>query len=90
MTPRVLEREFEAARLRANDAYRKDLAQAWNVARFNAATKSKKGLQPLSKYLDEVKERSTGRPQTPEEMKFNVELMSAMYKIPLRRKGQKT
>jgi hypothetical protein len=87
MTPRVLGRELEAARLRATDRFKEGLADAWNVARMYAAVKSKKGLQPLSKVLDEVKDGSTGK-QTAADMKANVEYLSKLSGVPLRRGGK--
>lgn len=88
MTPRVLERELEAARLRATDDYRRDLTQAYNFARCYAMVRSKKGMPPLSKLLDEIKDGSSkdGRPQSPGEMLTAVQMMAAQYGIPLRRK----
>jgi hypothetical protein len=90
MTPRVLERELEAARLRAIDDYKRDLTQAYNYARCYAMVRSKKGLPPLSKLLDEVKDGSKGdsRAQSPGEMLTAVQMMAAQYGIPLRRKKE--
>lgn len=86
MTPRVLAREFEAARLRSVDDYRRDLTQAYNVARCYAMVRSKQGLPPLSKLIDEVKTKEdAGAPQSAADMRSMVEMLSATYRIPLRR-----
>jgi hypothetical protein len=82
MTPRVFERELEAARLRATDAYQRDLTLAWNYARCYALVRSKKGLPPLRTLLDEVNQ---SRGQSAEEMRANVELLSQMTGFPMRR-----
>lgn len=83
MTPRELGRELEAARLRSIDEYRRDTTLAWNVARFNASTKSKKGLQPLQKYLSEVREDSGDR-QSEKEMLAALQTLSMQIGVPLR------
>lgn len=86
MTPRVLERELEAARLRATDDYKRDLTQAYNVARCYAMVRSKKGLPPLSELLSEVNENRTARTaQSAEQLLGMVQIMSGMYGIPMRR-----
>lgn len=86
MTPKVLEREFEAARLKATDRFKEGLTDAWNFARMYAAVKSKKGLPSLSKVLDEIKD---SRKQTAGDIKSTVEYLSQMSGIPMRRAGQK-
>ncbi len=86
MTPRVLEREFEAARLRAIDRFKEGLTDGWNFARMYAAVRSKKGLPPLSKVLDEVGGK---KPQGAGDMKANVEYLSQLTGIPMRRGGKK-
>jgi hypothetical protein len=85
MTPRILERELEAARLRATDDYKRDLTQAYNVARCYAMVRSKKGLPPLSELLDQVKDKAETLPQSPEQLLGMVQIMSGMYGIPMRR-----
>lgn len=85
MTPRILAREFEAARLRAVDRFRQSVTDGWNVARMYAAVRSKKGLSALSKYLDEVKAEQGDSPQGASDMKLTVEMLSQMSGIPMRR-----
>lgn len=86
MTPRVLEREFEAARLRAIDRFKEGLTDAWNYARMYAAVRSKKGLPPLSKVLEEVGGK---KPQSAADMKANVEYLSRLTGISMRRGGKR-
>jgi hypothetical protein len=86
MTPRVLEREIEAAQKRATDDYKRDLTHAYNFARCYAMVRSKKGLPPLKQLLDDVKDRaSRGVQQSATELLGAVQVMSGMYGIPLRR-----
>lgn len=56
---------MEGAARRAKAEHEAQIAQAWHMAAFNAASKSKKGLQPLAKYLGI---RAPKKEQTPEEM----------------------
>lgn len=55
--------------MRAIDDYRRDLTQAWNVARCYAMVRSKKGLPPLQRLLSEVKESRGDDRQTSEQMR---------------------
>jgi hypothetical protein len=85
MTPKVLGREFEAARLKATDRFQEGLTDAWNFARMYAAVRSKKGLPPLSKVLEEVGGK---KPQSAADMKANVEYLSRITGVPMRRGGK--
>jgi hypothetical protein len=85
MTPKVLGREFEAARLKAVDRFQEGLTDAWNFARMYAAVRSKKGLPPLSKVLEEVGGK---KPQSAADMKANVEYLSRITGVPMRRGGK--
>ena len=51
-----------------------------------AAVRSKKGLPPLSKVLDEVGGK---KPQSAGDMKANVEYLSRLTGISMRRGGKK-
>jgi hypothetical protein len=85
MTPRVLERELEVARMRATDDYKRDLTQAYNFARCYAMVRSKKGLPPLSTLLAEIKDKRDGQKQNVEQMRSVLNVLSGMYGIPLRK-----
>ena len=56
------------------------IAAAWATANFNAATKTKAGLRPLSHYL-----QRTAAPQTPSEQREMLTRLSETYKLPIRR-----
>lgn len=87
MTPRVLGRELEAARMRAVDRFREHTTQAWQTVRFNAAYRSKKGLQPLSSYLDEMEKGARGLPppQSPIEAAAALEIIAAQWGLKMRK-----
>lgn len=89
MTPRVLGRELEAARLRSVDRFREGLTDAWNVARMYAAVRSKKGLPPLAKLLDEVKETTPkAERQTVAQLRTTLGILSEMGSVGRPRKGK--
>ena len=83
MTIRELFREFAAARLRAEDTYRRDLTLAWQISRLHGALRSKRGLQPLSIYLDESA-RAVPAQQTYPQMRAVLRVLSESYGIPIR------
>lgn len=86
MTPRILERELEAARLRKVDAYKEGLTLAYNFARCYAMVRSKNGIPPLSQLLSEVADNAVERKeQSAEQLLGMVQIMSGMYGIPMRR-----
>jgi len=87
MTPKQLGRRFEAARLKSVDDYRRDVTQAWNFARCYAMVKSKKGLPPLKKLLEEVKDKDAikGDRQDAKQIKSALSVLSQQYGIPLRK-----
>jgi hypothetical protein len=82
MTPRVLGREIEAAGLRTKDDYRRELTQAYNFARCYSMVRSKKGMPPLKKLLDEIKD-TTGQ-QSEKGMLTALQILSAQLGVPLR------
>lgn len=86
MTPRVLGREIEVARLRSIDDYRRDVTQAHSFARCYALVRSKNGLPPVSELLSDVKDGPAHNcDQSPTELLGAVQIMSGMYGIPMRR-----
>ena len=85
MTPRVLERELDAARLKATDRFKEGLADAWNVARMYAAVRSKKGLPPLGKVLGEVKSGEKSERQSVGQVKAALTVLSEQYGIKIRK-----
>lgn len=89
MTPRVLAREFEAARLKSIDEYRKGVTVAWNMARFNALTKSKKGLKPLKDYLHEVDDTKAAKSerQSATQLRTALGMLSELGWVGRGRKG---
>lgn len=89
MTPKVLERELEAARLRSIDDYRRDVTLAWNISRVFFTSKGKKQLVKLSDLLDEVKTSRSSDRQTAGQMKAVLGVLSEMYRIPIRKQAKK-
>lgn len=87
MTPRELGREFEAARLRSVDEYRRDVTLAWNVSRVFFKTKAKKQMPELRALLSEMGEGEGGG-QSARELLATVEMLSHMTGFPMRRKGE--
>lgn len=67
------------------DRFNEGLTDAWNVARMYAAVRSKKGLPQLSEVLKDVGGK---QPQSAADMKANVEYLSRITGVPLRRGGK--
>lgn len=79
MTPKVLSREFEAARLRSADGYRRDATLAWNIARVYFDARSNRRLMSLSKLLSEIRDSSMSERQSATQLKAVIGEMAHMY-----------
>lgn len=60
--------------------------QAWQTARFYLQGRSKKGMPPLSKALEEIG-KGHEKPQTEGQMKAMLAIIAAQNKLTLRVEG---
>lgn len=71
--------EFKAAKLRATDRYNRDVQSAWLGAALNRAPKNKK-LPALKSLLAQA----TNKPQSVDELRSALAVMSGQYGIPMK------
>lgn len=79
---RELFREFAAAKFRAEDHARESTFQAWQGARFYLEGRSKKGMTPLKKAMDEITQSHGPQRQSEAVMKFMLRSLG-MKEVPI-------